>query len=538
VPANCVDHQRSRNCLPFRPASAPLAGYPCSVQIARIIPTPGGVIVALALFVYGAVYVYPAIAVVLRAIDPSVSADAHPRTPGGELLLDRSVLLAGSGAILSILVSLPAAWLIGRFRRRWTHVCLLVLMLTPLLIPPMVYGFGWNRVLSSAPGMAGCVCVWAAWSWPIPAHVLGASWRRSGRLLYNQALLDAGGWKAFSRAVLPTMSRPIGVVALVLFVFMVGDYSVPHASGVWVSATVLLDRASSTSEMITVFPSAGPVVAVIVGALLMVAGMWPRREQAWHSGPEGGSSIPWRHCLPALAVIAVTLGPPLAGLMRDVDPVSAVEQTVAVYGRELAISISTALGTGLVTVCLGVCIGGIRRLGPIALAWSVCWAAVPGALAGAALVIAYLPVHVVYDYWPIVCMGYLVRYGWIGLVVAWIVRSETDPELIDLARLDGASRLQIAWRISAAGQLPLLAAGALIAAALSLAEVATVSLVQVPGIAPVSMLIVEKFHRFEDGFLVTLSLLPSLVMIPGVVLLVLALHTGWLRLRRDQSLAA
>jgi hypothetical protein len=41
---------------------------------------------------------------------------------------------------------------------------------------------------------------------------------------------------------------------------------------------------------------------------------------------------------------------------------------------------------------------------------------------------------------------------------------------------------------------------------LSLAEVAGSSLVQVPGIRLVSHIIIEKFHRFEDGMLVSLSL--------------------------------
>ena len=41
---------------------------------------------------------------------------------------------------------------------------------------------------------------------------------------------------------------------------------------------------------------------------------------------------------------------------------------------------------------------------------------------------------------------------------------------------------------------------------LSIAEVPTSSLLRVPGPAPIAHIIIEKFHRFEYGMLISLSL--------------------------------
>ena len=57
-------------------------------------------------------------------------------------------------------------------------------------------------------------------------------------------------------------------------------------------------------------------------------------------------------------------------------------------------------------------------------------------------------------------------------------------------------------------------------AALAVAELPTTALTRVPSFAPIAHVIIEKFHRFEDGMLVSLSF--CLVGFTLVVILLLA----------------
>jgi hypothetical protein len=48
--------------------------------------------------------------------------------------------------------------------------------------------------------------------------------------------------------------------------------------------------------------------------------------------------------------------------------------------------------------------------------------------------------------------------------------------------------------------------------------------VRVPGFSPIAQVIIEKFHRFEDGMLISLSFWLVAAALPGVVLLIVALR--------------
>ena len=61
------------------------------------------------------------------------------------------------------------------------------------------------------------------------------------------------------------------------------------------------------------------------------------------------------------------------------------------------------------------------------------------------------------------------------------------------------------------------AAGAL-AAAMCLAEVGAMSMVRPPGVGWMALTLMEKFHRFEDQMLVTISLMLAFAPLPAVVL--------------------
>jgi ABC-type Fe3+ transport system permease subunit len=75
------------------------------------------------------------------------------------------------------------------------------------------------------------------------------------------------------------------------------------------------------------------------------------------------------------------------------------------------------------------------------------------------------------------------------------------------ARADGASEWQVVRFILWPQHAPLLVGVAAIVVALAIGDVAASTLVRVPGYNPIAHLIIEKFHRFEDGMLISLSLM-------------------------------
>ena len=89
---------------------------------------------------------------------------------------------------------------------------------------------------------------------------------------------------------------------------------------------------------------------------------------------------------------------------------------------------------------------------------------------------------------------------------------------------DGAGEIDIALGLRYRPNIVILLCGVAVVAAMSLADVALGSLLTVPGIGPISGKLMEKFHRFEYGMLVSLSLCLVAAAIPAVVLAWIALY--------------
>jgi ABC-type spermidine/putrescine transport system permease subunit II len=62
----------------------------------------------------------------------------------------------------------------------------------------------------------------------------------------------------------------------------------------------------------------------------------------------------------------------------------------------------------------------------------------------------------------------------------------------------------------------MLAAGVFVATALNLSEAAATSLVRVPSVNSIALILIEKFHRFEDEMLIALSLIMAAAAAPAV----------------------
>ncbi len=183
---------------------------------------------------------------------------------------------------------------------------------------------------------------------------------------------------------------------------------------------------------------------------------------------------------------------------------------ITVYGRDFAWSIGTALGAGTAAALAALELSASRRLRRAALAAALGYAVMPGALLGMLLVSAYDRPGTawIYDDWPILVICYALRYGWIAGGATLIAVSRGMDEMSDAARVDGATRRSLFVRLVLPRYGAVIAAGIGVTAALSLGDVAASAMVRVPRFNPLAHLLIEKFHRFEDGMLAALSLMP------------------------------
>ena len=480
-----------------------------------------------------AAIVWPTLALGARCVGELGSADAGPFGPerltaeglglsSRQLgLLWRSTWLAGAAALIGVAASIPAAAVLAGVRGRRAfvlHVCLAGV----ILCPPMVYVFGWQRLLPVGfdPHLQ-CILVWAAWAWPISAFILSAGWSGS-RPVLEAACLSAGPSATIFHILLPKLLPHFAAAAMLLFVLFLGDYGVPHACGLIVYATEMLGwAANSTAALDTVVPSLPPV-AVIFAVLLGVVSLL--RACSVDRRSEGQActtaSKPWAAL--AVAIILASWIVPLGVLIVELGSARTISEALRVYGPDIVGSLLVALCAAILVIALAGALPSLGRRSLLLLAlWMIALGVLPGALTGKALIVAYNRPATgwVYDDWPIVVLGHVVRFAWIAALAGLVIARGFKRDVALQAAADGADRASVLWHVLLPDHRRLLLAAGCATAVLSLAEVPATSLVRVPTFTPVALAIIEKFHRLENEMLISLSLVLVAASFPAAIAL-------------------
>src|SRR4051812_18019 len=194
--------------------------------------------------------------VVALASTPSAFKAIHP--VGFHLkLLGRTLLYNGVVALIATALAIPVAIVLGKGRGAAAGVLAFILP-AALLLPSIVYSYGWMQVLRVAngfvrghgwverlgivsvypmPGSAGdvCRCVWtlATWLWPIPAGVIGLSLRQLDGDLQQQALIEGAYWRVVGRQ----LARPALAAMAVVAILAMQEFAVYEPTGISVVAT-------------------------------------------------------------------------------------------------------------------------------------------------------------------------------------------------------------------------------------------------------------------------------------------------------------
>ncbi len=451
-------------------------------------------------------------------------------------LLGKTAGLAAASVALTMLIAVwvvpAAARIVGREGDPW----LILLLAVPLFLPPYVYAYGWDalvqpgwsKTMGAWAGPLRMVWIWSCWAWPIPTVILAGGWRRIGHAVYEAAVLDATPRTAFLRAVLPVLSGHLGLAAVLLWALFMIEYNVPHACTVQVYATELLARAESARHAVEVVAPALYLLTVVAVALAVVGLLlrgWGAEDAQQQAPPGEAGARGLRRNLPLIVVAVIAVVVPLVSLLRQVESLDSFRTLWRVYHLAIGDTLAIAAGAGVLSVWLGLWLthAGSRR-GRVALArraaavLTIALGILPAAMVGQAHILAYRRIEWVYDGWPIMALAEVARWAWVGCLAGWLVRRSTSRELIDQALTDGATRRTagriLGWRL----HWPILASAGLLTMALTMAEVPAMSLVRPPGFGWMSLVLMEKFHRFEDQMLVTISLVLACAPLPGLIL--------------------
>ena len=171
-------------------------------------------------------------------------------------LLGRTLLYGLIVAVMSMVLAWPVAIVLGKGKGVAFGVLGFVLPVA-LLLPSIVYAYGWVQILWLANGyaqehgwlpvgvkslvpvpgtladIARCVFTLGTWLWPIPAGIVGLSLRRLDSDMQQQAMLDGGYWRVVGRQML----GPILIAFTVVAILAMQEYAIYEPNGISVVAT-------------------------------------------------------------------------------------------------------------------------------------------------------------------------------------------------------------------------------------------------------------------------------------------------------------
>jgi ABC-type Fe3+ transport system permease subunit/DNA-binding beta-propeller fold protein YncE len=468
-------------------------------------------------------------------------------------LLQNSLLLGllatGLATGLGLSVALAATGLRPRGRS-----LLMVASGMVLVLPPFLVTNCWMALLGHAGvlrpwlplplySFGGAVLLLSLMLWPVVALVALAAWKR-----VDASLLDAEpalrGAGLFGKLLLPA-ARPVLAPACALtFVLALNHFTVPVLLQVRVLPAEVWLRFNTNLDATGSFLASLPL---ILAPILMLLWLW-RREVNWPrtEGSACGTLLRrqlggcWRI---ALAVTAITLGLalllPLGHLLVDPQTWGSIGAALATGKAAAGASLQNALAAATLVLVAGVL---SRHLRSARITWLTLLT--PGILIGLALLLTLnRPPFLGFTRGPgIVVLALTLRYLALGWAGARLAGQACDPDLVDAARLEGASRWQVWWHARWPQMAPQLLAAWYVVFLLCLWDIETIVLLAPPGGETLPMVIFNLLHYGHNAQVNALCLgllllagLPALIWLGGRGLSTLRRRHGKLGTTKDTN---
>jgi iron(III) transport system permease protein len=379
------------------------------------------------------------------------------------VLLLRTCLRATAVSILALLVGVPLGAAFARLRIPFRGP-LLLLHLLPACLPPLLLALGWFHLFGRSGvlgsdlsatllfGEAGAIGVLALALAPI---ITASAWLGIGSVdasLEEAGLIVAPPLVVLRRIMVPAAWPAITMGGLLVFVLAFGELAVPMFLRVDSYSAAVFSRLGG----IDYAPGEAAVLVLPLIPIAVLLFALERRFLAPRLGAVAGRSerAPlrfanerWIGALVSAAALLPVVS--IAGLCARADFTASIRWIGPSVGNSvLAGGTAAAIITALAAI-LAPAIARESRIGRFADAVSVVVFIVPPAVLAVGIIDVWNrpALRPVYGTIAIVIVGFVARYGIVGIRTLGAALVRSPPSLEDAARSMGASHLRILFRI-------------------------------------------------------------------------------------------
>lgn len=456
-------------------------------------------------------------------------------------LLLKNSLLAGTGATLLALSwgFVAAVWLAG-LSARWRNL-FLALAIIALALPPFLVTNCWLDLLGAAGiwrawlpfnimSLGGAVWILGLLLWPITLLAVFSAWRRL-EPVQLEADPAVTGWALLRLLLFPLARSALAQAGMLTLILALGNFAVPSILQIKVLPAEMWIRFTTAFDTLGVLRMGWPLV---LGPLLLLLWFakrtipWPHLEPpvtarifrrqlgtAWHCGAGAG----------ALLLCALSVGLPLWQLASARRTWTELPGAVAAGQDAIWNSMEFAALAATVVVVLGL-LATVTRIfnsfnffNPFNLLPSLLWLPLllPGVLLGIGLITVFNRPWTVafYQSTSIVILAFTIRYLGLGWNTVAHAAQTVDRDLIDVARLEGATRWQMLRHAQWPQIKPQVAAAWYVVFLLCLWDVESMILVYPPGGETLALRVFNLLHYGHNAQVNALCLaLLVLALIP------------------------
>lgn len=469
-------------------------------------------------------------------------------TPRAWILLARSLLLATAVTTVSLCIGVPLGALVARSDLLGRRL-LWILHAFPMFLPPFLMALGWFDLLGreGALGNAtttgllfsevGLIAVLALTFSPIVTSLVALALAGIDASLEEAARTMARPWRVATRILLPAVRPAIALAAIIVFSLAVSELGVPLFLRVDVYPAAVFARLGGMAyEPGEAVALALPLLVVAV-VLLLVERRLVGKHTLSLAGLRGMARMPlplgrWKPAMNVgcwgLAILGLL---PLCALATRAVRRNAFGQLGNWLGAAPWTSVGTAFIAASIIAALSLVIGhafarrlrGATLLDALALLTFVTPAAVLGI--GVVALWNHPATSALYGSGTILVIGYVARYGVVGIRTAASVLGQSPVHLEDAAATTGAN----AWRRLTRIVLPInargMAAAWLLAMVFCLRDLDSAVLFYPAGREPLPVRIFTLDANGPGGVVAALA-------ITHVLLTAVVLTGGWLLLLR------
>lgn len=293
-----------------------------------------------------------------------------------------AVVQAGTSTLIAVVVGLPIANVVSRYRYRGRALTQ-ALVTVPFVLPTVVVALAFRSLLGPGvpQGFALVVIAHAYVNLAVVARIVGAQWAQQDANFENVArTLGATRWRAFTSVTLPFLRPAIASSAAVVFVFSFTSLGIVLLLGDSTTRTLESQILRQTSILLD-FPGAATtavVQLVLVSGILVAGALAGRGSARRRMRPISLRPVPRAPLarlavrgtvLVALVLVLAPIGALIAGSLRTGDAWSlgwwralgSVDAGTTRIGSP-ASALATSIGFALVAAVVASVVGGLAAI--------------------------------------------------------------------------------------------------------------------------------------------------------------------------------